>query len=152
LAGVESAQSARERRRDAASRLGRLKRHLVLQLFTQSGPFWEAIRDVRARLGVEARTEVPPPSLAYAVLVAEEEWPEVAADLRERLIGEVFHLMDLTIPKEYRDYRNLKVFEVPWIGFLLGCVFFDPPETELLAAAAGGQTRYRGLRGQRGVL
>jgi hypothetical protein len=58
--------------------------------------------------------------------VAEEEWPEVAADLREWLIGEVFHLMDLTIPKEYRDYRNLKVFEVPWIGFLLGCVFFEP--------------------------
>jgi hypothetical protein len=66
---------------DAASRLARLKRHLVFQLFTRSGLFWEAIRDVRARLGVEARTELPPPDLGYAVLAAEEEWPEGAAEV-----------------------------------------------------------------------
>jgi hypothetical protein len=117
---------------DAASRLARLKCHLVLQLFTRSGPFSEAIRDVRARLGVEARTEVPQPDLGYAVLAAEEEWPEAAAEVRERLVGEVFHLMDLTIPKEFRD---VTVLDVPWIGFLLGCVRLDPPETELLTFA-----------------
>jgi hypothetical protein len=117
---------------DAVTRLAKLKRHLVFELFTQRGPFWEAIRDVRARLGVETRTELPPPNLAYAVLVAEEEWPEGASESRERLVGEVFHLMDLAIPKEYRD---VKVFDVPWIGFLLGCVLFDPPETELLVFA-----------------
>ena len=66
---------------DAVSRVAKLKRHLVFQLFTRSGPFWEALRDVRAQLGVEARTELPPPDLAYAVLVAEEEWPEEAADV-----------------------------------------------------------------------
>jgi hypothetical protein len=117
---------------DAASRLRRLKRHLAFEHFTQSGPFWEAIRDVRARLGIEARTEVPPPNLAHAFLAAEEEWPEEAAEVRERLVGEAFRLMDVTIPTEYRD---VKVFDVSWIGFLLGCVFFDPPETELLAFA-----------------
>jgi hypothetical protein len=71
---------------DAASRLARLKRHLVFELFTQRGPFWEAIRDARARLGVEARTELPPPDLAHAFLAAEEEWPEEAAEYRERLV------------------------------------------------------------------
>ena len=117
---------------DAASRLGRFKRDLVFEHFTQKGPFWEAIRDVRARLGVEPRTEVPPPDLAHALLAAEEERPKGASELRERLVGEVYRLMDLTIPKEYRD---AKVFDVPWIGFLLGCVLFDPPETELLTFA-----------------
>ncbi len=37
-----------------------LKRELVVQLFTRDGPFWEAVRDVRDRWGVEASAQLPP--------------------------------------------------------------------------------------------
>ncbi len=44
----------------ADTKIVALKRELVVQLFTRDGPFWEAVRDVRDRWGVEASAQLPP--------------------------------------------------------------------------------------------
>ncbi len=43
-----------------AKRIQEVKNWLVLEVATQSGPFWEQVRETRARWDVQALTKLPP--------------------------------------------------------------------------------------------
>jgi hypothetical protein len=67
----------------AARELLELRESLVLQLFLQRGPYWKAIRDLRARWNIIPSVSVPPrginrivpPDLGEELPI--EEWQEL---------------------------------------------------------------------------
>src|SRR5215212_5075262 len=50
--------TGREHENEGSAR--RFKNSLVAELWTKDGPFWESVRDMRTRWGIDARTQLVP--------------------------------------------------------------------------------------------
>lgn len=125
---------------DAGVRLTKLKRKLVLQLYTRDGPFWQAVRKVRTLRGITASTQLPPPTPGPPV---PEDEPDLSTDPEERMEfhkrwqADLFEIQQQVMPERYRDVDSLR----NWFYFLAACVLYDPPGTDLLAFAAYGDPK-----------
>ena len=118
-----------------------MKRELVVQLYFQSGPFWEAIRNMRARWGITAVTAIPttigapgPPECAPKA--PEEGGEEAEWDVfGERWSADLFSIRDRTVPGYFHE-------GVDWWDFLNTCVLYDPPVPGLHEFARRGGIRF----------
>jgi len=111
---------------DVERKLVAIKQELVEQLWLQRGPFWEAVRDMRARCGIIAVTASPatigapgPPECAPKA--PEEGGEEAEWDaFGERWSADLFSIRDRTVPRYFHE-------GVDWWDFLNSCVLYDPP-------------------------
>jgi hypothetical protein len=113
--------------------LQRLKRNLVLQLYTKSGDFWEAVHDLRTRWDIAPVIHLPPPTNVAVHFPEEKRLITDIGDLRDfaqRRCDDIAGLKADAVPLSYRNDRG------EWDTFLSACVLYDPPETDLLAFAA----------------
>ena len=137
----------------SAERRFRAFRHdLVRQLARRSGPFWEAVRELRAAWDVSASCHVPPgrsgvflPPACDGIdaLDPYDESPQ-AWKLNCAYQGWMNHLYALhetAIPEEYligcgfRGYWSTDASFEHWARFLSACVLYDPPPDALVAFA-----------------
>jgi hypothetical protein len=120
----EESPSISAERTDASRKLPRFKGDLVLQLFAKSGPFWDAIRDLRDRYDITPSTELPPASSDILPPHSNRESSSVIWQ------GEILLLCDQFVPKRF-------LYRMPeWLIFISACVVYDPPETQLPEFAA----------------
>lgn len=129
---------------DNANQVWKLKRELTLEVFFKLGPAWEAIRDARARWGIEPVSRIPP----SAPDVPCPEWApkpprrrgeplseaEVDAWYGSFWFGwerELISLRTQLIPDKFRQGLD-------WYAFLAACVLFDPPSSDLRGFASYG--------------
>ena len=122
---------------DAGARLTKLKRELVLQLYTKRGLFWELVHEVRTRRGITVIAQLPPRTPGPPIPKGEpdsstdqERWKEFHA----RWQADIFEIQQRVMPERYRDVDSFR----DWFYFLAACVVYDPPGTDLLAFAAYG--------------
>jgi hypothetical protein len=107
--------------------LTRLKRELVLSLYTRRGRFWEGVRDLRATWMIESVTERPPPGEPTTL------YPEPRPDAPEPFLW-TLHLEDIKgccVPPRYNAATD-------WQAFLSLCALRDPPDDGLLIFAEYG--------------
>ncbi len=65
----------------SASEINALKREFVVQLYTQDGPFWERVREIRKRRGITASVEHPSNFREYFLHPEDgPEWPGEPGD------------------------------------------------------------------------
>ena len=121
------------------------RREFVVQLYKQHGPFWEAIRDIRARWHVSADTRLPKPwpyTNLYPDAAPEgsldpdssdyseessEAWDEFLKEWR----GDLNSVVDRLVPEKLR----IKTMSPRWQEFVAACVLYQPPDTELVGFA-----------------
>jgi hypothetical protein len=87
------------------------RRNLILELFLQRGPFWEAVREARRRNGITATISVPPPDFNLCV----QQHPH-----------DVLAILEKVIPTGLRE-----TFTIDWQGFIQACLLHDPPDHKL---------------------
>jgi hypothetical protein len=120
------------------------KNELVISLYKQRGPFWEAVKEVRERWSIVAKAERPPttplstlPSPGDFLLLPEgapdyyaayEEWHNFSS----RWHLDIFRIQQQTMPEKYGG----EDWWPQWRNFLSACVLYDPPREDLLAFAA----------------
>lgn len=111
------------------------RRAITLDLFTQWGPVWEAIRALRKTWDITSIPQVPPEPPFSSL----NPLDPLCANMRERLHLPLF-------PPRLGAFRTLYGTCVPdgnpsgtdalgwqrWAPFLSACVVYDPPELELL--------------------
>ena len=126
---------------DAERQLIAMKRRLVEQLCLRRGPFWEAVRDMRARWGIMAITAVPatvgapgPPECAPKAPEEGGEETEWEA-FTEQWSADLFSIRDRTVPKYFHE-------GIDWWDFLNACVLYDPPIPGLHEFAKRGGIRF----------
>lgn len=121
-----------------------LKQQLVAQLSTRRGLFWDAVREMRARWGIEAEIRIPPATIgAPSPAGTVAQWTEGMQTIRDdvgrgmRLMdplqqwnAELRTIRDRVIPEKY--HRSLSDW---WEAVIAKCVFYHPPETSLLEFA-----------------
>jgi hypothetical protein len=129
-------------------RLQLFRQDLVVDLFTQYGPFWEQVYWIRERGTVRAERRMPPTLNPNSVhlppwLKAEpggwtarqlqgiQEWMMLLHVLHEAVVPSDLRVVTL--------YANSLDF---WMGFLSACVIYDPPAERLLAFAEHGVAAY----------
>jgi hypothetical protein len=128
-----------------------LKRNLVMQLYTQDGPFWEAVREVRSRRRIVANTKHSSELARRHIPLPEDEpeWPGERGEPRyskeqedawhgffRNWLADLNSVIRRVVPKRYFDPRKKDPF--PWQRFVAACILHDPPETDLLAFAEYG--------------
>ena len=114
------------------------------------GPFGLAIRGIRQRFGITPVTQLPSPEVvkplggvdlrSYPPLVPKRGHLKKNATFDASdpnhlkvLYCELSLVHERRIPEECRDGR---VLGWSWCGFLIACVFYDPPDTRLMEFAA----------------
>ena len=121
------------------------RREFVIQLYKQRGPFWEAIRDIRARWHVSADTRLPerwPITNLYPEAAPEgsvdpdspdysEESHKAWDEFLEQWRGDLNSVVDRLVPEKLR----IKTISPGWQEFVAACVLYQPPATELVAFA-----------------
>jgi hypothetical protein len=121
------------------------RRELVVQLYKQRGPFWEAIRDIRDRWHVTADTRLPKPwpyTDLYPDAAPERSWDPESPDYSEESYkawdefleqwrSDLNSVVDRLVPEKLR----IKTMSPGWQEFVAACVLYQPPGTELLAFA-----------------
>ena len=124
-----------------------LKADLTISLYARRGPFWEMVKDVRERWGIEPKVVVPSPTMGGTsdpeTLLREpspflpEDMPDPYEEKEEwdRFLLEWWidlrRLQEQEIPEKYRDTG----LGNEWRRFFALCVLYDPPDTELPAFA-----------------
>jgi hypothetical protein len=124
-----------------------LKADLTISLYARRGPFWEMVKDVRERWGIEPKVVVPSPTMGGTsdpeTFLREpspfepEDMPDPYEEKKEwdRFLLEWWidlrRLQAQEIPEKYRDTG----LESDWQRFFAVCVLYDPPDTELSAFA-----------------
>lgn len=113
------------------------KAEVVMQLYLQRGPLYEAISEVRSRRGLLPRTELPPLRVFLPLLPPElstyprsdqsEEW-----EAWSRWVGDLLDLMEY-VPDALRAH-----WPHDWEPFFSVCVLYDPQGTDLIAFAEAG--------------
>jgi hypothetical protein len=125
----------------AERRLRQIRGDLILELFLRRGSFWEAVRDTRGRLGVSARTGLPPrpavgrllpedapgPEDRKGYVAYATRWNEDMSVLRREIVPDVR-------PATRGDTDFLS--ERSWVEFLSACVLYDPPADRLVEFAS----------------
>lgn len=131
----------------------------MLDLYMRRGPFWEAVRDVRDRWNISARTQLPPEGVRGGLL------PQGAPDFDNDRSAhmdyalqwgdEMLAVRDSVVPgarqrisRIHDDHR----FELSWQQFLSACVLYDPPEDRLLEFASYGRPEPTYLTGGKLIL
>jgi len=109
-----------------------LKRELVLQLYLQDGPFWEAVHTVRSRWDIKPVHSFPPQPLLQELLPPGLPYQppqpslekEYAAwlDTYERWVADLESIARSDIPPIYIGER----FRPDWGDFISVCVLFQP--------------------------
>lgn len=124
---------------DAGRALQRFTRDLVLTLFLRRDTFWETVREIRSMWDIEPVVGLPPerPRLLYPEGVSGSEDHEA----RRRWERELRAVVHGTIPPRH----NHKDLEREWRSIVSAFVFYDPPETCLLAFADRCVPRPHGL-------
>src|SRR5215208_7796856 len=121
------------------------RREFVIQLYKQRGPFWEAIRDIRARWHVTVDTRIPKPwpyTNLYSDAAPEGSWDPDSPDYSEeshkawnefweQWRGDLNSVVDRLVPEKLR----IKTMSPRWQEFVAACVLYQPPDTELVAFA-----------------
>src|SRR5215213_509452 len=121
------------------------RREFVIQFYKQRGPFWEAIRDIRARWRVTADTRLPEPwpyTNLYPDAAPEGSWDPDSPDYSEeshkawdefleQWRGDLNSVVDRLVPEQLR----IKTMSPGWQEFVAACVLYQPPSTELVAFA-----------------
>ena len=136
---------------DLGKRVEGFRREVVLQVFMQKGPAWDAVSERRRHWDISAKTGLPPTSSSYHNYPIPEhcgeeyiaggrqsgEWVECAV----RWGLDLDALRDQVVPEVYRRGP----VDTSWRRFLAACVLFDPPETDLLAFSKVGEPRPVGI-------
>jgi hypothetical protein len=128
----------------SSSMEGRLQAHrrdLVIDLHTRHGMFWENVQLIRSRNQVVAEPAMPPelePDDVYRpthLKPIRGKWlPNHEPEVQEWMAWLV-GLHDAIVPVDLHiETPNASSHEF-WMGFLSGCVLFDPPPEELLRFA-----------------
>jgi len=121
------------------------RREFVIQLYRQRGPFWEAIRDIRARWHVTVDTRIPKPwpyTNLYSDAAPEGSWDPDSPDYSEeshkawnefweQWHGDLNSVVDRLVPEKLR----IKTMSPGWQDFVAASVLYQPPGTELVAFA-----------------
>ena len=115
-----------------------LKADLTISLYARRGPFWEMVKDVRERWGIEPKVVVPSPTMGGTSdpeTGLREPNPFLPEDMPDRFLLEWWidlrRLQEQEIPEKYRDTG----LGSDWHRFFAVCVLYDPPDTELSAFA-----------------
>jgi hypothetical protein len=95
---------------DAWRSMARYKERLVLQLFVEHGPFWDAVSEVRQRRRIVPSREVPPPEFNSLGTMRYQE--------------DVYRIRDAMIPERFYER-----FTFDWLGFIAACLIYQPPRT-----------------------
>jgi hypothetical protein len=114
----------------------RFKNGLVAELFTQNGPFWESVRDVRTRWRIKPEKQLPPGGFGVSSTIMPKASPggETGLDLFDRWRKELKVIEDKVVPVRFRDSAE-------WEGFISACVLCDPPKDKLFEFATHGDPR-----------
>jgi len=115
-------------RSSAEEKVVRLKHNLVLNLFLQQGPFWEAVQNVRSEWGITARRVLPSKGDRGTYRPIEQEppdkWTKGRLEFNDRWDDALRSLRDRFVPNRLRRGLGHKFFGA--------CVMCDPPEDSLL--------------------
>jgi hypothetical protein len=120
-------------------------RDWVVQLYKQRGPFWEAIRDIRARWHVTPDTHLPeswPYTNLYPDAAPEGSWDPESPDYSEESykawntfledwLGDLNSVVERFVPEKLR----IKTMSPRWQDVVAACVLYQPSDTELVAFA-----------------
>jgi hypothetical protein len=108
----------------APSRIRKLKRALVLQVFLRDGDFWEAVRAKMDEWGIVPEERLPPAELPLPLAEGDpvqlRRWSLAVKEVRM-----VF------LPGVYSRASD-------WDAFVAACILYDPPELELAEFAEYG--------------
>lgn len=130
-------QSVHENRlnSDIAARFRRFKRGVVLDLFMKRGQVWSVIHAVRKRWDIESINRLPrkEPSEPFIVSPPQARAYEGGHPDRE-WIKELQYVCAQIVPEEFLA----RTADNDWRGFFSVCLFFDPPERDLLTFAEYG--------------
>ena len=125
-----------EHENEASAR--RFKNGLVAELWTKDGPFWESVRDMRARWGIDVQPQLAPgDSPRIGDLVFPQSAPGCASgefsDFVNRWIQGLGYIKDRNVPPQLEDAAD-------WNAFISACVLYDPPEESLIDFARYGDS------------
>lgn len=125
-----------EHENEASAR--RFKNGLVAELWTKDGPFWESVRDMRARWGIDAQPQLAPgDSPSIGDLVFPRSAPGWASgefsDFVGRWIQDLRYIKGRNVPPQFKDAED-------WNAFISACVLYDPPEESLIDFARYGDS------------
>ena len=142
---------------NAGSQLRSIKRQLVLQLYVQQGPFWDAICSLRVRWSIDSTISLPPVIKYGPVTLVPGSAPYAPQGVTFCLEGQMAQTNDATdamkderwefenrwkqdlnsalvdaLPPEALKHADIIRLEHRYLQqFASACVLFDPPETEL---------------------
>ena len=116
----------------------RFKNGLVAELWTKDGPFWESVRDMRARWGIDTQPQLAPrDGLRIGDLVFPRSAPGWTSgefsDFVSRWIQDLGYIKDRNVPPQFEDAAD-------WNAFISACVLYDPPEESLIDFARYGDS------------
>jgi hypothetical protein len=125
-----------EHENEASAR--RFKNGLVAELWTKDGPFWESVRDMRARWGIDVQPQLAPgDSLRIGDLVFPRSAPGrdsgEFSDFLGRWIQDLGTIKHNNVPPQLEDAAD-------WNAFISACVLYDPPEESLIDFARYGDS------------
>lgn len=112
---------------DVADDIQELKEELISQLLIENGPFWEAVRAVRKRWGIEPTVQLPPLGqyVPYPGEVAErsqgKEQPSGFTNLRTEWLEVLSSVTQRMVPE------RLWIAGVVWLRFFAVCILYHPP-------------------------
>ncbi len=129
----------------AAAKLQRFTGDLVLGLFARRGAFWNAVRDMRTRWGIEATRQVPPainPGSFHYPEFIDPENDEHAVGIAAKWRGDLHFLQEKVVP----EWHLKGIGSMQWRSFLSACVLYDPPVPGLPEfAALNDPTPHKGI-------
>lgn len=113
---------------DVADDIQELKEELILQLLMRNGPFWETVRAVRERWGIESAVQLPP--LGQYVPCPgevrersqEKEQPSGLTNLRAQWLEVLSSVTQQMIPE------RLWIAGGVWLRFFAVCILYQPPD------------------------
>lgn len=115
----------------AARELERLVKDLILDLYLQDGPFWEAIQALRTRWRVSPQVGVPPQEWQryfHPPGTPEESTVEERMELSARWEEDLRAIRDRFIPDRFKARQE---HQRRWREFISRCALFQPPGDDL---------------------
>lgn len=129
-------------------RLQLFRQHLVVDLFTQSGRFWDQVQWIRQYADIQAESRLPPvisPDYVHSPKRPRSEsgdWIPSHTLRGGEWLALLHMLHEAVVPDDLKvvtRYANSLDF---WMEFLSACVVYDPPAEHLLKFAEHGVAAY----------